>query len=88
MKYKDRFNNGNITSIICTYTDRFYPYLSWLKLNGIKYDLRETDMYENGLEIVIYRGETKQKRKLIDYYLNVGFVRIRKKPCVGCHISG
>ena len=64
---------------IYTYTDRFYPFIPWLRLNGIKYKLQETDLYENGLEIVIYKGKTKQERRLIRHYLDVEFPKIRDK---------
>ena len=63
---------------ICAYIDSFYPYIPWLRLNGIKYELEETDMYNNGLLINIYKGKTKQERRLIYHYLNVEVPRITK----------
>jgi hypothetical protein len=65
--------------VIYTYTDRFYPFIPWLRLNGIKYIIKETDMYENGLVIKIYHGGTKQQRKLIDHYMSVEFTKIRDR---------
>lgn len=64
---------------VYTYTDRFYAFVPWLKLNGIKYELEETDLYENGLIIKIYHGETKQQRILIDHYIRAIFPKIRDR---------
>ena len=64
---------------IYTYTDRFYPFIPWLRLNGIKYVIEETDLYSNGLVIKIYHGETKQQRRLIHHYMNVEFPKIRDR---------
>ena len=64
---------------IFTYTDSFYPFIPWLKLNGIEYDITETNLYHNGLMIHIYRGKTKQQRRLINYYMDVIFPKIRDR---------
>ena len=64
---------------IYTYTDRFYPFIPWLRLNGIRYIMEETDLYENGLVIKIYQGETKRERKLIYQYMNEVFPKIRDR---------
>lgn len=64
---------------VSTYTDRFYVFIPWLRLNGIRYIIEETDLYENGLVIKIFHGETKQERKLINYYINVEFPKIRDR---------
>ena len=69
----------NEIASIFTYADRFHPFIPWLRLNGIKYTLEETDLYENGLKIVIYKGKTKNERRLIHHYVNVEFPRIRDK---------
>ena len=64
---------------VCTYTDSFYAFIPWLKLNGIKYVIEETNLYSNGLIIKIYHGETKQQRKLISHYMSVEFPKIRDR---------
>jgi hypothetical protein len=64
---------------ICTYTDTFYAFIPWLKLNGIKYMIEETDLYSNGLVIKIFKGETKQQRRLIYHYMNTIFPSIRDR---------
>lgn len=69
----------NEIASIFTYTDRFYPFIPWLRLNGIKYVIEETDLYSNGLVIKIYHCETKQQRRLIHHYMNVEFPRIRDR---------
>lgn len=62
---------------ISTYTDRFYPFIPWLRLNGIRYKLKADDY--DGLLILIYKGETKREKQLISQYLNHEFYKIRKK---------
>lgn len=81
----------NIQAAIYTYTDCFYPFIPWLRLNEIKYAIEETDLYNNGLVIKIYHGKTKQERRLIHHYMSVEFPRIRdnifktnKKGEAGC----
>ena len=64
---------------IYAYTNDFYPFIPWLRLNGIKYRIEETDLYENGLVIKIYKGETKQQRRLIRYYMDEIFPKIRDR---------
>ena len=72
-------DNRKYAGGIWVYTDRFYPFIPWLRLNGIRYELEETDLYDNGLLIQIYKGETKRERILIDHYLRYEFPKILKR---------
>ena len=73
--------NENEAVVICSYIDTFYVFIPWLRLNGIDYYLREPELtnYNNGLEIVILKGKTKQQRRLVYQYLNVEVPKIKKK---------
>ena len=64
---------------IYTYTYNFYPFIPWLRLNGIKYAIEETDLYNNGLVIKICKGKTKHERRLIHQYMTEVFPKIRDR---------
>jgi len=64
------------TSYICAYSDTFYAFIPWLRLNGIEYELEAVNDY---VLIKIYKGKTKKQRKLIYHYLNVEFPKIKDR---------
>ena len=73
------YDENEVICGVYTYTDRFYAFIPWLKLNGIKYVIEETDSYVNGVVIKIFKGKTKQERRLIYHYMNVIFPKIRDR---------
>lgn len=76
--FPKEYNGKKVDAMICSYTYSFQPYTKWLYLNGIDYELVETDLYEDGLEILIFEQEEKSKRRLVGFFMVKVFPAIRE----------
>ena len=48
----------------------FKTHTQWLYLNGVEYELRESQLScDKGIEIVIYKPSSKRQRRIVSHYL-------------------
>ena len=63
------YNDKKVFAIIYSYTYCFHRCAKWLYLNDVDYELIETNLYRDGLMIIIYEQKTKEKRRLSGYFM-------------------
>lgn len=83
MSFCHHYNIDKVSTVICCHTFSFQEYTKWLYFNGIEYELREPyHYYTDGLEIVIFKQSTKEKQRLLSYFMTYIFPVIRDRNTI------
>ena len=64
---------------IYTYENRYQVFTKWLTDYGFEYEVRKTDLYNNGIEIVIFKPDKSKRRFYNEVFLREVFPKLIRK---------